>query len=144
MVFGLGLNPSKVGKSLSAVSTRAVKDSQNKVLPKLNRIKLNNDTYRYLRQTGSAFNTKLLQLVVATRRDQRPTRFVFIVPKKLDKRTTRRNRTRRLLSRSVYWLLPRVKNGYEVVMIAKKVSEEQKLDDIKASVEEILKKAKII
>lgn len=82
--------------------------------------------------------------MVAKKKEDRPTRFAFIIPKKIDKRTTKRNRTHRLLATAVRQLLPNVKNGYEVMIIAKKVSEKEKLEDIKPSIKEILKKAEII
>jgi len=47
-------------------------------------------------------------------------RLAIIISSKVDKRATRRNRMRRLMSESVQHLLPRLKGGYDVVFMPKR------------------------
>ncbi len=69
-----------------------------------------------------------------------PTRFCFIVSKRVDKRATVRHRVKRRLREAVRKRLPELRSGYDVVIIGKSVlamldyqEYERALDDILGS-----------
>lgn len=114
------------------------------MLPRQHRLPLSSENSR-LQQTGRRFQSSLLTLLVANRDDNsEPTRFAVVVSKKLDKRATRRNRTKRLLREALRMLLPQFLPGYDVVMYAKKIFWEEKVSDIWSEVEKLLKRAGLV
>lgn len=111
------------------------------MLPKQHRLKLNEEKYDRLRKRGKSFDTATLQIVVRKTEQNQPAKFVFLVPKKLDKRSTKRNRTRRLLSTAVHKLLLQVKDGHEVMVVGRKIFKDEKLQEVLPDVEKALQKA---
>lgn len=114
------------------------------MLPKKNRLILNEDEYKKLSKNGVNFYTKTLRLTVDRSISRKSTRFALLVPKKLDKRSIKRNRTRRLLSTAICGLLPRVKRGHKVLVVGNKIFYKEELKDVKPLVEEIMKQAKLL
>lgn len=114
------------------------------MLPKKHRLVLNKDEYRKLSEKGINFYTKELRLTTDRSTRRKPTRFAILVPKKLDKRPAKRNRTRRLLSTAIHELLPRAKRGYKVLVMGNKIFYKEELKDIKPIVEKIMGQAKLL
>lgn len=71
-------------------------------------------------------------------------RFAFIVGVKVDKRAVGRNRVKRLLRESVHHLLPLIKPGWDVVIVAKKELVGKSQAEVEAVVQEVLQKAQLI
>lgn len=114
------------------------------MLPRQHRLPLSIENRR-LQQTGRRFQSSLLTLLVTNRDDNAgPTRFALVVSKKLDKRATKRNRTKRLLREALRMLLPQFQPGYDVVVYAKKILWEEKVSDIRSEVEKLLKQAGLV
>jgi ribonuclease P protein component len=113
------------------------------MLPKTNRLTLSDKKYKELQKTGRTTQTKELFIVVNPKENKAPTKFAVIVPKKLDKRAVRRNRTRRLIAAAVHGLLSKVKDGHDVMIMARRVFYEDKLEDVLPVVREIFEKAKL-
>jgi ribonuclease P protein component len=65
-------------------------------------------------------------------------RFAFIVSTKVDKRATRRNRMKRLLSESVAHLIPRIIGSSDYIFIAKKDVSETTQAEIEAMIAQLL------
>ena len=112
------------------------------MLPKLNRISSSFDIRR-LQRLGKHYHFPLLNLTISKNALDH-SRFVFIVPKKLDKRAVRRNRTKRLLREAVHALLPEIAPGYEVGMYARRILGEEKLENIILEINESFRKAGLI
>jgi len=63
----------------------------------------------------------LPQVLLIFRQTQNPvSRFAFVVPTKVDKRATVRNRLKRLLREAVQHLLPQIEAGRDILIIVKK------------------------
>ncbi len=67
---------------------------------------------------GTRVGNQLLQL--SKEKGEIASRFAFIVSTKIDKRATRRNRIRRLLSESVRHQLPKIVPGLDCVFVVRK------------------------
>lgn len=103
---------------------------------RLPRIELKN-----LQARGKRFHSPLATLLVGKGSDvSSPPRFAVVVTKKLDKRATRRNRTRRLFHEVIRQLLPNINQGFNCVIYAKKILWEEKAEDIKPEIKHLLKK----
>ena len=85
------------------------------MLSKQHRVQLNEILFRQFQRSGKCYqNSNLIAYILPNNNDS--SRFAVIVPKKLDKRSTRRNLTRRLVFEVVRGLYSRVKPG-ELVLI---------------------------
>ena len=73
-----------------------------------------------------------------------PTRFSFVVSKKVDKRAPVRNRVRRVLRESVKTVLTEVKPGYDCIVIARNATIGKKVPDVSPTLREIFEKAGIL
>jgi ribonuclease P protein component len=67
-------------------------------------------------------------------------RFAFIISTKIDKRATRRNKMKRLLSESIHHLLPRLQKHTDYIIIAKKDFSRKSQQEIESMVAELLRK----
>jgi len=72
-----------------------------------------------------------------------PPAFAFIVSKKIDKRATKRNRIKRVLSEAVRVFLPKIKPGVKGVFLAKKEILEENFAEIKNAVELVFKEGNL-
>lgn len=68
-------------------------------------------TQRWFGKTISFFTTN--------RQDSFSTRFAISVPKRLDKRSTVRNRIKRVVSEELRLLIPRVVSGFDILILLK-------------------------
>jgi ribonuclease P protein component len=70
-------------------------------------------------RNGKRVHHELFQIVYA-KGEENISRFAFIVSTKIDKRATRRNRMRRVLSECVRHLLPEIPKTFDYVFVVKK------------------------
>lgn len=84
------------------------------MLPKPHRIP--SSDVRHVVQRGRRHDAEGISCRIS-RNDAGRFRLAIIISSKVDKRATRRNRTRRLVSESVHRLLPRLKTGHDVVFM---------------------------
>ncbi|MFZ5845477.1 MAG: ribonuclease P protein component [Patescibacteria group bacterium] len=68
-------------------------------------------------------------------------RFAFVVATRVDKRATVRNRLKRLLREAVRHLLPRIKPGYDTIVIARTNFFNSTQPEVEVMVKEMLIKA---
>jgi ribonuclease P protein component len=94
-----------------------------------------------IRQEGRLVQGRLFSFQVGLSRSNQPSRFGFIISSKIDKRAVRRNRARRLLSEVINQLIPQVKPGYDVVVLAKKKLVEADFSAIEKECQKLLAKA---
>lgn len=71
------------------------------------------------------------------------TRFAFMIPKKLDKRPTKRNRTKRIIEEGVRYYSSGIKKGWWVILKAKKIFLKEKSSDVYPFINQILKKSNL-
>lgn len=90
------------------------------MLPKKYRLSLKTEFRRIKNQAKVNHSRSFSLLVCASDQDCETSQFAFIVSKKIDKRAVERNRAKRRLSAAVGSLLPQVKNGFQVVFLARK------------------------
>lgn len=91
-------------------------------------------------RSGKRVSNNFLELFFVQSHTQ-ISRFAFVVPIRVDRRATARNRVKRLLREAVQTLLPNIRGGIDAVIFAKSkllVAEEQK---IAQSVDELLHRA---
>jgi ribonuclease P protein component len=68
---------------------------------------------------GERVNTPLFQLILL-KNNAKTSRFAIVVPAGLDKRTTVRNRNRRLVREAIQKLLSEIVSGWDVVVLVRK------------------------
>lgn len=115
------------------------------MLPKKNR--LPSYLIPQILKKGRHFPFSWLTLIVSkepSSRNKQPPRLAIIVPIKIDKRATRRNKIKRQLRQIIKTSLKKIKPGHNVVFLVKKYTIAEKYLSIKAELEKSLKKAKLI
>jgi len=110
-------------------------------LSKQHRLPLRTELRR-IKKEGKIIQGKFFSLLLA--KCHQPSRFAFIVSKKIHKRAVKRNRIRRLLAESVRSFLTNIKPDFDIVFLTKKAIVDQGFDQIKNEVEKIFKKAKLL
>lgn len=113
------------------------------MLPRKNRLILTKEKYARAVSKGGVFHTKNLRLVKNKAKKESPPKFAILVPKRLDKRAVKRNRTKRLIAGAAYELLPKIKKGREAIIAAKTLLN-GKLQDVRPEVESAFKKASLL
>lgn len=113
------------------------------MLPKQHRLPLRKEFNRVKKQ-GRVFPGRFLSLLVGYGLCKSPSRFAFIVSKKIAKNATRRNKIRRLLAEVVYTFLPKIKTGFGGVFLTKKTIVDKSFSQIKKEVEEVFKQADLL
>lgn len=87
---------------------------------------------------GKRVGNQLFQL--STEKGETVSRFSFIVSTKIDKRATRRNRIRRLLSESVHHQLQHIAPGCDYVFVVRKNFSDAKQVEMEKMVMELFQK----
>ena len=113
------------------------------MLPKTNR--LQKQDFDNVREKGFVVNGNLFGLAIYKRNNSNPPRFGFIVSKKISSKAVERNRIKRILRQSLFSLLSKFKNGYDVVFLAKKaILEKSNFSDVADEIEKVGRKGKIL
>lgn len=74
-------------------------------------------------QKGSRQFSFLFTLFIVKQEQPALTRLTIIVPKKIDKRSSQRNRIKRLIREAVRDKLTKLKKGYDIIILAKKTAQ---------------------
>lgn len=114
------------------------------MLPKPHRLSLRSK-WPKIKKKGKTFQGSLLVLIIVPQEKEslEKTQFGFIVSNKISKKATVRNRLKRLLLEATYKLLPRIKPGFEVVLLAKSLLVGKDLPEILQESEKLFLRAKI-
>lgn len=111
------------------------------MLPRINRLNKDQEI-KDLNKKGKSFF--LPEFVIKYyQNNEKVSRFAFVVSTKVDKRAVVRNRLTRRLRESVRSLLPQIKPGYLVLIIAKKKALELDFSTIKQQMSFAFSKIKI-
>jgi ribonuclease P protein component len=107
------------------------------MLPKIHRLPLRTE-FKKLKLEGLLVHGKYFSLLTRKRKDGQPSRFAFIVSKKVHLLSTKRNYVRRLLSEAVYSSLTKYKNDFDIVFFVRRAIIGQELPEIKNEIEKVL------
>ena len=97
-----------------------------------------------VKKEGKLFQNPLFGLLVLKRKDNGPSRFAFIVSLKISKKSTKRNKAKRLLSEALKGFLPKIKKGFDLVFLGKKAIIDKSFWEIKKQLELVLQKGGLI
>ncbi len=112
------------------------------MLPKKHRISF--EKFRsYAKSPPVKIKTRHLLVLIQKAKVSQSTQFSFVVPKKLDKRATRRNQTKRLLSNVVFELSPILNPGFLVALMASAIITNEQYKEVFLEVDNVLKKFNI-
>jgi len=109
------------------------------MLPKKNRLDLKRELF-WIRRGGRVINGEYFNFLFQKVADFCPPSFAFVISKKVEKKATKRNKIKRLLSEAVRNFLPQIQPGVKGVFFVKKEILEKKFTEIKAEIENIFKK----
>lgn len=112
------------------------------MLPKENRLHKDNDI-KDLVKRGQSFFLPEMVLKYRKQRTEQPIQIAFVVSAKVDKRAVVRNKVTRRLKEASKEMLPRLKNGYFLLIIAKKKILDLEFKDIKKQLDFAFSKAKL-
>lgn len=111
------------------------------MLAKQYRLKRNKD-FESTFKKGKAFNGRFLFLKLR-RNNLEISRFGFVIGKKASKKSTVRNRVKRLLREVIEARLKKVKPGFDIVILVKPKIITKSYQEIEKDVGELLEKAKL-
>lgn len=86
------------------------------MLPAGNRLKKKKDIEKAFKK-GQVFREDFLTVKIV-KNDLSRTRFVFVISKKVSKKATARNKMKRRLSEIVRFKLPKMKKGFDAILLA--------------------------
>ena len=112
------------------------------MLPEKYRLKKKNDFARVMQGKGGAVSSCLILRFCSNQTEV--SRAGFVCSKKVAKKAVARNKIKRRLREMARALWPNVKAGYDLVFIAKLGIADKDFAEIKASVENLLKKARLL
>ncbi|MFC1711048.1 ribonuclease P protein component [Patescibacteria group bacterium] len=99
-----------------------------------------------LAKTGNRYNSQLFTLVFKKQKKENTkqySKFAFIVSKKIDKRATVRNKSKRRLSEGVSDSLSKIKPCYNVLILAKKRLMTTNYQTTRSELRKVFKKVKL-
>lgn len=97
-----------------------------------------------VKEKGRFYRFFLFSLIVLKDKKQKFSRFSIILSSKFDKKAVVRNQVKRKVLNSVRLLLPKIKSGYSIVFLPKKVLRRKSLDQIQEAIEQAFVKTGII
>jgi ribonuclease P protein component len=112
------------------------------MLPLENRIKKKKE-FEAVFKEGEAFHSGLFT-VILSKSETEEKKFGFIVSKKVSSKAVSRNRVKRISREQVRLMLPRIRKGVNIIIIAKKEALKQDSKKIKAELESLFIKKEII
>ena len=111
------------------------------MLPKINRLRKTKEIKRVFKEGGGHREGFLFLRLV--KNNLQISRFGFVVSQGVAKKSTLRNKIKRRLRELVRTRLPRIKTGFDVVIIAQPGSGTKNFQDTEKNVENLFKKAKL-
>jgi ribonuclease P protein component len=111
------------------------------VLPKAHRLKKKKDFERVFKKGKGKREGFLFLKFIENERNI--SRVGFVVSKKISKKATLRNRIKRKLREATRMLLPEIKPGFDIVIVAKKGIENLNFWETKENLEKLFKKSNL-
>lgn len=97
-----------------------------------------------VKNKGKLYQRKLFGLCVFDRKDKEPSKFAFVVSTKISKQAVQRNRMKRAMSESIRHARTRMKDGFDLIFLTKKVMARKLTDEIMREVEMAIKEADLM
>ncbi len=113
------------------------------MLPIQNRLRHKSD-FEIVKKEGQILHSKFFSFVSHNRGGGDPSRFGFIVSTKISKSAVVRNRVRRLLREAIQSVLPKVKPGYDSVILVRPAIIGRRLGELSQDIKIVLRKSGII
>ena len=110
------------------------------MLPKINRITKKKDFDKIFKK-GKGYSGDFLFLKIF-KNNFSINRFGFIISQKVSKKSTIRNKIKRRLREIIKTNLPKIKKGFDIILIIKPNAEKESFRNFKDEVQKILKRAK--
>ncbi len=92
---------------------------------------------------GESFSRKAFLLKIK-KNNLNFSRFAFVCPIKVEKKATKRNKSKRIFREIIISLFPFIKGGFDIIFITQKNAQKMNYGEIKREVEKLFKKIKII
>ncbi len=96
------------------------------------------------KREGKLVQSKNFGSLILKRDDDDCTRFAFIISTKVSKLSVQRNRIKRAISEQIRQSTTSLKNGYDVLFLAKTSLADMMTDQIMTEVREFMKKNKLV
>jgi ribonuclease P protein component len=112
------------------------------MIPSKNRLKKERDFQQVIRN-GKYLSSDLISIKFFSN-SIGTTRIGFIVSKKISKKAVLRNRIKRILRESTRRYLDKIKEGYDIIIIAKEKMKEIESNEVIKEMEYLLNKANLI
>ena len=109
------------------------------MLPKENRLTDDYD-FRRVKRLGKSYHCPLFKLSIARRKIEGPSRFGFVISKKIDKRAVVRNRIKRLLREAVRNKLEKIPGGFDIVFVVRPKIVGKSYEEINTVFDQVLSK----
>ena len=109
------------------------------MLPKENRLTDDYD-FRRVKRLGKSYQCPLFKLGVAPQKVSGPSRFGFVISKKIDKRAVVRNRIKRLLREVVRSNLEKIPDGFDVVFVVRPSIVGKNYEEVSSEFDKVLSK----
>lgn len=100
--------------------------------------------FRRLQSRGQKFFSPLFTLIVAPVKDPLSLRFGFVASSKLDKRSSVRNRLKRVLREIIRRKLPRFKKGFDAVFYLRSGMFKKSHEELTVEVDRLLSKTPLV
>lgn len=97
-----------------------------------------------VREKGALTASESFSLSVYNRKDDKPSRFGFVIPNKIIPLSSHRTKIKRAISEGLRQNMYAVKNGYDCVVLPKPAADKKYTSDLMREVRDALKKAKLI
>jgi ribonuclease P protein component len=105
--------------------------------------RLNKKELDFVFKKGSTFKKDFLLLKVIENKSDLPPKFSVVAPLKISKKTTQRNRLKRLMREALRREIGNVKKGVQAIFIALPEIQDKDLETIHDLIDKLLKIAKI-
>ena len=92
-----------------------------------------------VKNKGSLYQKKLFGISVLERKDDQPSRFGFVVSKKVSKQAVQRNRINRAVQETIRFEMTHIKEGFDVIFLLKQEAAGSTTDEIMRAVKVAIK-----
>lgn len=113
------------------------------MLPDKNRLK-GSLVFDEVKKQGKMYQSDTFGILVRKREDDEPTRFGIVVSNKISKKAVERNKVKRMLRKVIRKKLGKIKDGFDVVVLANKGLLKAEADDLEEELTKKLKEGKLI
>jgi len=113
------------------------------MLPPKHRLK-GEESFEKVKSKGTLFQSTSFALIVFDRRDIMFPRVGFVVSTKVSKKAVDRNKVKRILRKAFRLKLTEIKQGYDILVLAKKRVLEEDLESLSKELTRILKSASLL